>query len=185
MRSSVIKIIVCLAIFPFLMSCKETRKQEVERLTKEWYGKEIVFPKGMTATIMGDNTVAYSDSDYEKTTRKIVFYADSLGCASCDLNLLEWMDFMEAADSITRHDISFFFYFAPEKERDIIWALKLDGFTAPVFIDSEKKFDALNRLPENQLFRTFLLDKDNKIILIGNPTHGMEKLYFRVLSENH
>lgn len=116
---------------------------------------------------------------------KIVFYADSLGCVSCDLNLLEWMDFMERAKELTNQRIDFFFYFAPEKKKDIISALKLEGFHYPVFIDTQKDFDKINRLPDNQKFRTFLLNAKNEIVLIGNPTQGieMERLYYRVLSQ--
>ena len=55
---------------------------------KEWYGKELFLPKGLTATVMGDSDVVYSEMDFIRTTKKIVFYADSLGCVSCDLNLL-------------------------------------------------------------------------------------------------
>ena len=80
---------------------------------------------------------------------------------------------------------SFFFYFAPKKEKEIISTLRLEKFNVPVFIDYRRKFDELNRLPENQLFRTFLLDENNKIRLIGNPIHGMEKLYLKVLDKQY
>ena len=70
------------------------------------------------------------------------------------------------------------------KEKEIISTLRLEKFNVPVFIDYRRKFDELNRLPENQLFRTFLLDENNKIRLIGNPIHGMEKLYLKVLNKH-
>lgn len=171
--------ILCIPFFPY----KSSKQREMETLMKEWYGKEIFFPKGMVATIMGDSSIVYSDLDYVKKSRKIVFYADSLECVDCDLNLLEWMDFMEVADSVTGQDISFLFYFSPKKEKEIISTLRLERFDVPVFIDYECKFEKLNRLPNNQLFRTFLLNENNKIILIGNPTHGMEYLYLKVLGK--
>ena len=183
MRNKVVLGGVFCLVFSFFFSCKESKQREIERLMKEWYGKELLFPKEFVATVMGDSCVIYSDSDYVKTFWKIVSYADSIGCASCDLNLLEWKDFMEIADSVTHQNISFFFYFAPRNETEIISALRLDNFDIPVFLDDEHKFNEINRLPDNQLFRTFLLNKENEIVLIGNPTHGMEKLYLKVLNE--
>ena len=185
MRNKIVSLVLGCLFVSFLFSCKESKQREIERLMKEWYGKELFFPKGLTATVMGDSNVVYSDPSYVNTTWKIVFYADSLGCVSCDLNLLEWMDFMEIADSITGKNVSFFFYFAPKKEKEIISTLRLEKFNVPVFIDYRRKFDELNRLPENQLFRTFLLHENNKIRLIGNPIHGMEKLYLKVLDKQY
>lgn len=184
MRNNVICWLFCCFVISSFFSCKEPRQREIERLMKEWYGKELFLPKGLTATVMGDSDVVYSEMDFIRTTKKIVFYADSLGCVSCDLNLLEWMDFMELADSVTFQDISFFFYFAPKNVKEIVSTLRLERFDVPVFIDYEREFEKLNPLPENQLFRTFLLDENNKIILVGNPTRGMEKLYLKVLNKH-
>jgi len=168
----------------FVFSCKDSKQKEIEQLMEQWYGKELLLPKNLSATIMGDSTVYFSDEDYLKTNWKVAFYADSLGCVSCDLNLLEWMDFMEIVDSLTHQDVAFFFYFAPKNEKEIISVLRRERFNVPVFIDYEQKFEELNCLPENQLFRTFLLDENNKIILIGNPTHGLEELYLKVLRKH-
>lgn len=184
MRNKVVCWLFCCLVLWSFSSCKGPKQREIERLTKEWYGKELFFPKELTATVMGDSNVVYSESDYMRTTRKIVFYADTLGCVSCDLNLLEWMDFMELADSVTCQDISFFFYFAPKNVKEIVSTLRFERFDVPVFIDYGREFEKLNPLPENQLFRTFLLDENNKIVLIGNPTHGMEKLYLKVLNKH-
>ena len=186
MQSNPLKIIFyCLALSFTFLSCKDSERKEVNSLLKEWIGKELIFPSNQYASIMGDSTVLFSDYISDNSRWKIVFYADSLGCVSCNLNLLEWMDFMEIADSITGKNVSFFFYFAPKKEKEIISTLRLEKFNVPVFIDYRRKFDELNRLPENQLFRTFLLDENNKIRLIGNPIHGMERLYLKVLDKQY
>jgi hypothetical protein len=186
MQSNPLKIIFyCLALSFIFLSCKESERKEVNSLLKEWIGKKLIFPSNQFASIMGDSTVLFSDYISDNSHWKIVFYADSLGCVSCDLNLLEWMDFMEKAKELTNQRVDFFFYFAPEKKKDIISALKLEGFHYPVFIDTQKDFDRINQLPDNQKFRTFLLNAENEIVLIGNPTQGieMEKLYYRVLNQ--
>ena len=45
-------------------------------------------------------------------------------------------------------------------------------------------FDALNHFPTNMTFQTFLLDKDNKVIAIGNPILNpmVKELYLEKLT---
>lgn len=185
MQNNIKKVFYCLILSIAILSCKNSERKEVESLLKEWIGKELIFPPNQHACIMGDSTVLFSDYISDSSRWKIIFYADSLGCISCDLNLLEWMDFMRNAKEQTNQRVDFYFYFTTEKTKDIISILTLEGFNYPVFIDSLKEFGKLNLLPNNQKFRTFLLNTKNEIVLIGNPTQGieMEKLYYRVLSQ--
>lgn len=42
-------------------------------------------------------------------------------------------------------------------------------FEHPIFYDTLNKMEKLNHFPKNNTFRTFLLDKNNHVILVGNP----------------
>lgn len=68
-----------------LCSCKESEKEKIARLVKEWDGKEISFPPHSVFTIQGKDTIDFSFADAEY---KIVTYVDSVGCTSCKLQLL-------------------------------------------------------------------------------------------------
>ena len=46
-----------------LTSCKESHKDEIARLVKEWNGKEIRFPEHPVFTILGKDTVDFSFRD--------------------------------------------------------------------------------------------------------------------------
>jgi hypothetical protein len=53
-------------------------------------------------------------------------------------------------------------------------------FHHTVFYDLDGSFERLNpHLPANELFHTFLLNKDNKVVLVGNPIRNemLWKLY--------
>lgn len=50
--------------------------------------------------------------------------------------------------------------------RRITWK---DNFKYPVFLDEKGSFYALNHFSADMDFQTFLLDKDNKVVAIGNP----------------
>ena len=69
-------------LLSFLTGCKESEKEKIARLVKEWDGKEISFPSHSVFTIQGKDTVDFSFADAEY---KIITYIDSVGCTSCKL----------------------------------------------------------------------------------------------------
>ena len=77
--------------FIALSSCKDSPKDEIARLVKEWDGKEIRFPESPVFTIQGKDTVDFS---FRNAEYKVVSYVDSIGCISCKLQLDRWKDFI-------------------------------------------------------------------------------------------
>ena len=56
-------------------------------------------------------------------------------------------------------------------------------FNHPVCIDEDDAFNRLNHFPSDMSFQTFLLDKDNKVVVIGNPIHNLKlgELYMQII----
>jgi len=54
----------------------------------------------------------------------------------------------------------------------------------PVCFDEKDDFNRLNHFPGEMTFQTFLLDKDNKVVAIGNPVHNpkLKELYLKILT---
>jgi len=94
---------------------------------------------------------------------------DSVGCTSCKLQLPRWIEFMEELESKTKDNVPFVFVFHPKSAKELRHTLRLHGFNHPVFFDEKDDFNALNRFPDDMMFQTFLLDKDNKVVVLGNP----------------
>ena len=164
-----------------LSSCKDSPKDEIARLVKEWDGKEIRFPESPVFTIQGKDTVDFS---FRNAEYKVVSYVDSIGCISCKLQLANWAAFIQEVDSLTGRTVPFILCLHTtdvEKMRRIV---KKDNFQYPVFIDEKGTFDALNHFPTNMTFQTFLLDKGNKIVAIGNPVLNpmVKELYLEKLT---
>ena len=88
-----------LSLFCLLCSCKESEKEKIARLVREWDGKEISFPSHSVFTIQGKDTIDFSFADAEY---KIVTYVDSVGCTSCKLQLPRWKEFMHEVDSLAQ-----------------------------------------------------------------------------------
>lgn len=161
-------------------SCKESDKDKITRLVKEWEGKEIHFPPRSIFTIQGKDTV---DFPFEKAEYKIVTYVDSIGCISCKLQLPRWKSFIHTVDSISHVKVPFVFYFHAKTIKELRYVTRRDDFHYPICLDIKDEFNSINHLPSEMLLQTFLLDKDNKIIAMGNPVHNpkIKELYLQIL----
>ena len=175
------KVIYLLMLFPILFSCQNKLKKEALNSVKEWMGKEILFPKNSVFTIRGKDTVdfAFTQSDY-----KLVTYVDTAGCTTCELKLAEWQRFMNEVDSTSSTHTPFVFFLYPKDTKDLLMEFRREAFDYPVCLDMKDEFNQLNKLAETKPLRTFLLDKENKIIAIGNPIDNpnVKKLYLKILT---
>lgn len=162
----------------FLFSCKEAEADRISRLVKEWNGKEIVFPGEMSFQTLGSDTNYLSKSDYS-----IITYVDSIGCTSCKLQLPRWSDFIAQLDSLNSGSVSVLFFLHPKNKKEMDDILKRAHFTHPVCFDEKDTFNKLNNFPQDEMFQTFLLDKDNKVVAIGNPVHNpkVKELYLKII----
>ena len=164
-----------------LASCQESREETMLRLVNEWNGKEIKFPARSVFTIQGKDTVKleFSNVDY-----KVVTYIDSVGCTSCKLQLSRWKKLVEEVDSLTNGRVPFLFYFHPKDRKELRYLTRRDDFTYPVCFDERDELNRLNQFPTDMTFQTFLLDKDNKVVAMGNPVHNpkVKELYLGLIT---
>ena len=164
-----------------LASCQESNKEAMLRLVNEWNGREIKFPSRSVFTVQGKDTVdfPFMDADY-----KVVTYVDSAGCTSCKLQLNRWKELVVEVDSLTDGAVPFLFYFQTKDLKELRYLTRREGFTYPVCFDEKDELDGLNRFPDEMMFQTFLLDKDNKVVAIGNPVLSpkVKELYLKVMT---
>ena len=173
-----ITLIMCVWL---LASCQESKEEAMLRLVNEWNGKEIIFPSHSTFTVQGKDTVDFSfaDADY-----KVLTYIDSVGCASCKLQLPRWKEWVHEVDSLTGGKVPFIFYFHPKDMKELRYLTRRDGFSYPVCFDEKDELNRLNRFPTEMTFQTFLLDRDNRVVAIGNPVHNpkVKDLYLSLMT---
>jgi hypothetical protein len=168
-----------------LFSCKENEKEEIRKIVSEWQDKEIIFPEDVVFTRYGHDTLQYEmpESDY-----KILLYVDSTGCTSCKLQLHKWREFITEVDSLTSGSVPVLFFFHPKDKRELTYLLKRDEITVPVCLDENDRLNFLNRFPSREDFQCFLLNKDNKVVYIGNPIYNLriKEMYLsRIAPEVH
>lgn len=165
-------------------SCKENEKERIARLVSEWAGREVIFPSHPVFTIQGKDTVIL---DYRNADFKVVTYIDSIGCTSCKLQLHRWKELIAEMDSVTSRTVPFLFYFHPKDVKELRYLTRRDNFTYPVCFDEHDEFNTLNLFPSEMTFQTFLLDKENKVIAMGNPVHNpkVKELYLMKITEEN
>ncbi|MBR4326179.1 MAG: DUF1573 domain-containing protein [Bacteroidales bacterium] len=73
----------------------------------------------------------------------------------------------------------------PHRVVDAKYTIRRDSFPYPVCIDLSDSLNKLNNFPKDDRFHCFLLDENNRVILIGNPVHNpkIKDLYIRTICE--
>ena len=176
--------LIILVLLPIFFSCKNEQKEkekQIAQLVSEWQGKQIVFPENSIFTRYLTDTTNYQipQSEY-----KVLIYVDSIGCTSCKLQLHKWKELIEYTDSVTQKKVPFLFFFHPKDAKEIRYLLKRDGFDRPICIDLDDRLNKLNKFPADMTFQTFLLDKNNKVTVLGNPVHNtvVKDLYLKQIT---
>lgn len=176
--------LIILILLPIFFSCKNEQKEkekQIAELVNEWQGKEIKFPDNLIFTRYLTDT---TDFQIPQSEYKVLVYVDSIGCTSCKLQLHKWIELIEYTDSATQGKVPFLFFFHPKDTKEIRYLLKCDGFDRPVCIDLDDRLNKLNKFPADMTFQTFLLDKNNKIVVLGNPVHNtaLKDLYLKQIT---
>jgi hypothetical protein len=153
-----------------MFSCKnDTKISDISKIISEWRGKKVEFPQDTLIMFLSE------DSDYFRfnTPYKILTYIDSAGCTNCNFNLFEWNLLISEVDTYMKDSLCFLFYFHPKNEKelnDFAKRAKMEKFTYPIFYDKEGIINRLNNFPSIVKCQCFLLNQDNEVVVVGNPT---------------
>ena len=163
-----------------IVSCMDRDEKRIMELISEWEGKSIRFPSNFYFTRSISDTVQWS---LNNVPYKILSYVDSAGCMSCKLQLSSWKNFVGQLDSICQDKAAVLLFLHPKKVKDIRPILISNNFDYPVCIDVNDSLNKLNHFPSDMAFQTFLLDKDNKVLAIGNPVLNpkVKELYLKII----
>lgn len=148
----------------FFMSCRNNpfskEKERISDIVSKMQGKFISFPLEMLNNVIMDSLLSKEF--------KLVAYIDSAKCMECNLALDEWSVKIREMRKVNE-EVSFLFIINSNNYSVIKSLLNKHRFDYPVFIDTTNSFYNLNSLNKDSKFQFFLLDRDNKIILVGNP----------------
>ncbi|WP_288854779.1 DUF1573 domain-containing protein [uncultured Bacteroides sp.] len=169
-RVVILFFVVCMCFF----SCQ--RKGVVNEQVLYWQDREILFPQKNVFTLFGKDTVdMLFDSPY-----KILSYLDSMGCVSCKAQFPAWKEFLVYLE---QKKVPVLFFMGTRRLKEMQFILRRETFGYPVCIDEKDSLNKLNHFSSDLMFQTFLLDKDNKVLAIGNPIHNpkVKELYLKII----
>lgn len=168
-----------LIFFTIVIACKHS---ETEKILNSLVGQRVILPKNMI--VLKENLIYYNDTfNLIKKDLKIITHIYG-SCGVCINNLNKWKNVLDTLKDFKNISLLFIVYtdnidyfkklFYPE--------IKLNY---PLIIDTLNFFYKSNKLYnyENIHYQTFLVDKDNKIILVGNPaiSQKVRDLYLKTI----
>ena len=116
---------------------------------------------------------------------KMIVYVNRTGCMDCRLRSLIPI-YMFILENRHLENFGVIIILNPSDKENADNVLREMNFRHTIFYDLDGSFERLNpHLPTNELFHTFLLNKDNKVVLVGNPVHNekLKKLYLAELNK--
>lgn len=163
------------------MSC--SNKQDIQKELKLLTSKPIILPKNSIVISSKDNPDINS---HNQCDLKLIIYTAPQNCSSCGINNIHiWEKYLEYAQLFNGR-LKLYFIYAPKKSEvnKIKLALGNNPLDYPVFIDDIGEFERMNiHLPKNKELHTFLLDKNNNVIMVGNPlqSKSIEHLFYKTV----
>ena len=165
-------IIIAIAVMS-VSSCKKSARDVYAEAVEEWIGKEILFPDSMM-TVTGE-MIAPPTADFT-----IVSYYDSTGCTGCRMKLPFWNEFMNKVRSNNPDlKVSLYMVVSTKDKDELNHLIKKFKFSYPIAYDPYNRMGTLNRFLEDSRLQTFLIDRNNTVVAIGNSleTKDMEDFY--------
>jgi hypothetical protein len=167
-------ILLLLALGACLHACKSSnrKKDTILQLVSEWTWRQVLAPDECLCSIAGKDTAATVCSELWSSDYKVLLYVrmDSGSCSSCKVRFSEWKPLIREADSLFGEHLNFIFVLSARSKKDLRFLLRSSAMNYPVLIDSNDEINRLNHFPSHAAYQCFLLDKDNKVLTVGNPT---------------
>ena len=128
------------------------------------------------------NPLVKSDSKF-----KMVVYVDSSECSPCALSHLRFWNPLIKEARQKKISIDYIFILAPKMQEmpDVDLELEVTDLPASIYVDTAFVFKKANSfLPKDKKYHSFLLNKNSKVIFVGNPlgSDKLEKIYKQKIS---
>lgn len=175
------KIKVTLFLILLVFSCKNNEETSEsfklnENVNENWAGKNIIFPKSLVK-------FNYKIANEKHKFNLIIYYNGN--CGVCYLQLLKWNNIIEDFKKLNQN-ISFKFILSGNSSSVVKANLENIRFSLEdVYHDEKEEFGEKYEflLDKEYINSSMLLDENNKILYIGNPSisETAEKKYIELL----
>ena len=143
--------------------------KEVRQLEKA----RVVLPLNEMVHIVPQHSVdSYLDEDYSFT---FVAYYDSMECLSCRMSQIgKWNSVIQKANRNSK--VRFYFIIAPSLDQftRTMETYANSEFLHDIYLDKNHAFERDNPFLKKTYFHFFLMNSQNRILYLGNPTNSEE-----------
>lgn len=153
-----------------IITACNSHKEDVQKALEKMQSSTICIPYERMECWTSDSIL--EDRPWNKAKLKLVHYVDSATCSTCYLQKIAIYGLLFSMEAQSNNDFYNVFIINP----NIIAKKKLisdfSGKLIPqtIFVDSSNVFMESNpNLPSESMYHTFMLDENNKVILVGNP----------------
>lgn len=165
-------------------SCHYKEKQMAEGIQQLQSQSVDLCTDSMRCLVNGQDTMLFRN----KKNLKLVIYSDSTICSTCRMKNMHLWDGLLEESEIYGKSLDFYFIFTPAQKdlRSLELVMRTYSPNCPIYIDTMGIFGHKNpHIPKNAVFHTFLLDKDNKAVLAGDPLEHpeMRALYHQAIQQ--
>ena len=168
MRNKTLYIYVHVGIAWLLSCCSSTPMENIQK----FIGERIVLPK--TLELGSDSLPDRWTDSVGMLHPKLMLYYSAEVCSSCKMKeLYRWQARLtdSLATTVSKVRCLCIIHTSTHDKREMVQQTIADyRLQFPVLLDTAGIFERSNpQLPENPVFHTFLLDRDNRVVLVGSP----------------
>ena len=153
-----------------LLAACNSQKRGLEEKIEKLQSKAIEMPYERMACWASDSIKAISP--WNKAKLKLVHYVDSVTCSTCYLHKIAANELLFRMEKLSNNEFYNIFIINPDNKAKKRLEMDFNDKLIPqtIFVDSANVFTEVNpNIPSESMYHTFLLDENNKVILVGNP----------------
>lgn len=148
-----------------LVSCGFGESRGGSAVLTDFVGTKIKMPRYKEYLLQGD-TIAY---DFDDADYKIVTLINASSCVPCEMKPSLWTEIINELKGACDVDVNFVMVLHAKDSERIREYLIREKFPHPFVVDGDELFYEYNDLPRSYACRTFMMNRDNEIMAMGNP----------------
>lgn len=166
-----LRILLMTLLCTLVSGCALPEKHTTRQLLKKMIGSTVVLPEKVTC-IQGGNSFPMPET--LRTTPKYIVFVDSTECSMCRIDkLVHYKDLLEMSHETGAFEVFIILSIRESEYKHIFDHLLYSEHEFPIYLDEQASFRKLNPIiPDITAFHTLFVDRDNSIILVGDPVYN-------------
>lgn len=161
---------------------KKQIKSEISDAVTYWHNRDLIFPDSVEI-IQNNQIISASKDNLIKSDKALLTFIDG-GCQLCLFDMKRWNSIQnEFRKRNVKHSVYFVIGNIDSNYFLKTYYPEIDS-TFHIILDNHKEFRKFNKISNNKLLQTFLIDKNKKVKFIGNPSihNDLVNYYITALS---